>query len=181
MQLTHKVPIALAALLFAVAAVAEIATGRSRNPQDNDERARRAALVTLDEALARGDSVAALRAWQQAAEAARMNRGWSGLVEVGDARVRIEAATNGAVAAVPAARQVYLAALSRARAERSVDGTVRVAEAFSALGDRDVAEQVLRTAASLAARSRDNAAPLRVETARARLLEQSPAVTRVTF
>jgi hypothetical protein len=180
MQPTQKVPIALAALLFTLAAVAEIATGRNRNPQDDaEERTRRAALVSVDEALVHGDAAAALRAWQQAYEAARMNRGWRGLVEAGDARVRIETETQGAVA--PRARQVYLAALNRARAERSVDGLVRVAEGFSQLGDREVTERALRIAASLAGHSHDAAAPLRVETARSRLLESASSPTRATF
>ena len=182
MQQTQKVPIVLAVLLFILAAAAEIATGRSRlSQEDAVERARRAALLSVDEALARGDAAASLRAWQQAYEAARMNRGWRGLVEVGDAGVRIDAATKGVAVAAQPSRQVYLAALNRARAERSVDGVVRVAEGFARLGDREVAERVLQIAASLAVHSRDAVAPLRVETARGRLLESASSPTRATF
>ena len=178
----HKLPIVLAALLFILAAVAEIATGRSPIPQDNaTDQARRAALTIVDEALARGDAAGSLRAWQQAFEAARINRGWRALVEVGDARVRIGAETTGAVAAAARAREVYLAALSRARAEGSVDGALRVAEGFSRLGDREVTEQVLHIAALLAVRSQDSAAPKRVEIARGRLLQQPSALTQATF
>jgi hypothetical protein len=181
MQSPQKLPIVLAALLFILAAAAEIATGRSRLPQDDaTEQARRAALVTMEEALARGDAAASLRAWQQAFEAARMSRGWRGLVEVGDARMRIGAQTNG-TAAAPRARQLYLTALSRARAEGSVDGTLQVAEGFSRLGDREVTEQVLRVAASLAFRSQDSAAPTRVDLARERLLQQRSGLIRATF
>ena len=180
MQQTQKVPIVLAGLLFTLAAVAEIATGRGRLPQDDGaERARRAALVSVDEALARGDAAASVRAWQEAYEAARMNRGWRGLVEVGDARVRIETEAHGAVP--PRARRVYMVALNRARAERSVDGVVRVAEGFSQLGDREVTERALRIAASLAVGSHDAAAPTRVETARGRLLDSPSSPTRATF
>lgn len=182
MQQTQKVPIVLAGLLFTLAAVAEIATGRGRLPQDDaGERARRAALVSVNEALARGDAAASLRAWQQAYEAARMNRGWRGLVEVGDAGVRIEAEMKGAAATAPRARKVYLAALNRARAERSVDGAVRVAEGFSQLGDREVTERVLGIAASLAVHSHDASAPMRVEIARERLLDAASSPTRATF
>jgi hypothetical protein len=182
MQPPQKLPIVLAALLFMLAAIAEIATGRSRIPQDDaTEQARRAALTTMDEALMRGDAAASLRAWQQAFEAARMNRGWRGLVEVGDARVRIGAETNGTAVAAPRARQVYLTALGRARAENSVDGAVRVAEGFSRLGDREVTEQVLRIAASLAVRSQDRSAPRLVELARGRLLQPPSGLTRATF
>jgi hypothetical protein len=182
MQPLHKVPLVLAALAFALAAIAEIATGRSRLPQDDDaiEWTRRAALVTVDDALRRGDTTTALRAWQQAYEAARMTRGWRPLVEVADVRMRIGETTD-VVAASPRARQAYFAALSRARAERSVDGVVRVAEGFARLGDRDVTEHVLRIAASLATRSHDSAASTRVETARGRLLARPSSLSTATF
>jgi len=182
MQPSQKVPIVLAGLLFTLAAVAEIATGRGRLPQDDGaEHARRAALVSVEEALARGDAAGSLRAWQQAYEAARMNRGWRGLVEVGDAGVRIDAETRGTAVIAPRARQVYLAALNRARADRSVDGALRVANGFSQLGDREVTERVLTIAASLAVRSHDAAAPMRVETARGRLLASASTPPRALF
>lgn len=176
----QKAPLVLAAGLFILAGVAEMATGRSKNPQDDAaERMRGAALASVDEALARGDAAAALKAWQPAYEAARMKRGWRALVEAGDAAARIEAAAPGAAA--PRARRVYLAALDRARAERSLDGVVRVAEGFSRLGDREVTERVLRIAASLGRDTGDVAAPLRVERARGRLLEQPSGLTQATF
>lgn len=172
MQRRQKVPIVLAALLFVLAAIAEIATGRGSVATDADasERARQAALVSVDQALARQDVAAALRAWQVAYDVARQNRSWRGLVEAADAHVRIGAAANATTAAAPRAREIYLAALGRARAERSVEGAVRTAEGFAALGDREVADLALRIAASLASRGSDPAAPTRVETARARLL-----------
>jgi hypothetical protein len=179
MKPTPKVPIVLMAALFVLAAVAEMAMGRSRSPQDDDvQRVGRIALVSVDEALAHGDTAAALRAWQQAYEAARMNRGWRGLVEAADAGVRIEVEAPGTAA--PRARSMYLAALDRARAERSVEGTVRVAEGFSRLGDREVTDHVLRLAAFLAVHSGDIGAPTRVETARGRLLNRASSLTPVT-
>jgi len=148
MQPTQKAPIVLAAVLFILAAVAEMAMGRSRNPQDDRvERARVVALASVDEALAHGDTAAALQAWQRVYEAARLHRGWRGLVEAADAGVRIDSEARGAAA--PRARWIYLAALDRARAERSVEGMVRVADGFSRLGDRDASERVLRIAASV--------------------------------
>jgi hypothetical protein len=181
MQPLPKLPIVLAALLFILAAAAEMATGRMRIPQDDTSEQARHALVSVHEALARGDAAASLRAWQQAFEAARMNRSWRGLVEVADARVRIGAATDAVTVAAPRARQMYLTALTRARAEGSVDGALRVAEGFSRLGDREVTEQVLRIAASLAVRSQDTAAPRLVEVTRGRLLQQPAGLTRATF
>jgi len=62
MQPTQKAPIVLAAVLFILAAVAEMAMGRSRSPQDDRlERARVVALASVDEALAHGDRAAAHR------------------------------------------------------------------------------------------------------------------------
>jgi hypothetical protein len=183
MQRKQKVPIVLAALLFTLAAVAEIATGRSRPAAEGEasERTRRAVLVSVDDALARDDVAAALQAWQQAYALARRTRSWRGLVEAGDAHVRIGAAANASAAAAPRAREIYLAALGRARAERSVEGAVRAAEGFAALGDREVTELALRIAASLASRSSDAAESVRVEAARRRLLQRQSGLALTTF
>lgn len=180
MRKRTKVPIVLVALLFVLAAAAEVATSRGKPQSDHATRpTQRAALETVDQALARHDAAAALRAWQRAYEVARSQRGWRALVEAGDAAVRIDAAAPGTAA--PRARRAYLAAFDRARAERSMEGVVRVAEGFSQLGDREVTERVLRVAASLAQRSGDAAAPTSVEMARARLLERASGLTQTTF
>jgi hypothetical protein len=183
MQRTQKVPIILAALLFLLAAVAEIAVGRSPSPTEVAavEQARLAALARVEDALARQDVADALRAWQKAYAMARAGRSWRGLLDAADAHLRIAAVAGASAAAAPRAREIYMAALARARAERSVDGTVRAAEAFAALGDREVTELALRVAASLAARSRDTAAASRVETARARLLDRRTSLARITL
>ena len=49
------------------------------------------------------------------------------------------------------ARGLYLRALFQARAQSSLDGVLRVTEAFAGLGDADVVEQGLRVARQLAA------------------------------
>jgi hypothetical protein len=50
MRRKTKVPIVLAALLFLLAAVAEIAMSRSRGPQDDaEERQRRAVVLTVED------------------------------------------------------------------------------------------------------------------------------------
>jgi hypothetical protein len=183
MQRKRKVPIVLAALLFALAAVAEFTIARSRVASDGDagERTRQAALARVDQALARRDVASALKAWQDAYDAARRTRSWRGLVEAADAHLRIGADAGASAAAVPRAREIYLAALGRARAERSVDGVVRTAEAFAALGDREVTELALRIAASLAYRSKDPAAATRVEAAREQLLRPASGLALTTF
>jgi hypothetical protein len=52
------------------------------------------------------------------------------------------------------ARELYLAAVTRARADRSVEGVLRVAASFDALGDRAMAQQCVIIAEGLAG-SRD--------------------------
>jgi hypothetical protein len=49
------------------------------------------------------------------------------------------------------ARQAYLVALFRARHERSVEGVLRVADAFGALGDVEVVKRCQRVAHRLLA------------------------------
>jgi hypothetical protein len=56
-----------------------------------------------------------------------------------DAFVRIGHATGAPNGAKPNARQAYLIALTRARAQRSPDGVILVAEAFARLGDHEIA------------------------------------------
>jgi hypothetical protein len=93
----------------------------------------------------------AARVWQEARSAALRSGAWSALVEVGDASLRIgelAAARGGARAE---ARGLYLRALFQARAQGSLDGVLRVTEAFAGLGDQDVVERGLRVARQLAA------------------------------
>ena len=83
---------------------------------------------------------------------------------------------------LPEVRHAYLRALFCARDQRSVEGVLRVAEAFASLGDRDVADQVLVMASALAASSPTAPASERVRILRERLEQQdstfSPGVTR---
>jgi hypothetical protein len=110
-------------------------------------------LAAVDAALARGDVAGAERAWRQAYTAAVRTRGWYAYAEIGDAAVRIGDAAGDHAPYVARARESYLAALVRARADGSADGVTRACDAFAALGDRAVAEQcgIIRDAV----RSRD--------------------------
>jgi hypothetical protein len=110
-------------------------------------------LRVLDDALARGDVSAAVRAWHDANAAALASRRWDALVEVGDAFLEIGRATGTPSAAKPNARLAYMAALGRANASKSVDGILRIADAFEKLGDHEVSRQCLKLAKSLAARN----------------------------
>lgn len=135
-----------AAILFILLAVLEAMAGPA-NPRGSVQR--------VDDALAKGDLTAAERAWQDAYTAALGSRRWEGMLEAGDAARRIGEASGSGKAADARARQAYLTALWRARRAGSLDGVLRAAEAFSALGDREVVAQCLRIAERLAAERRD--------------------------
>ena len=117
----------------------------------------------VDEALDRRDIAAAVRAWHDAYVAARVGRRWEAMIEVGDAYLRIGEVSGIGSAARARARSLYLMALTRAEGQRSIDGVLRVADAFARLGDRDVVANVLRIASRLADRAGDPAASERVE------------------
>jgi hypothetical protein len=106
-------------------------------------------IAAVDEALSQGDVANAMKAWQPAHGAALRDRRWEGLVEVGDARLRIERAAGVERNGKEQARVVYLMALFRARDERSVPGLLRVATSFAALGDREVAERAVQLASKI--------------------------------
>lgn len=108
----------------------------------------RSALRAIDEALTRGDVTTAERTWPEAYSAALRSQRWEGLVAVGDARLRIDQAVGAG--SKTKARETYLAALFRARQEGSLDGVLRAAEVFEALGDTEAARQALRIAEAVA-------------------------------
>jgi hypothetical protein len=101
----------------------------------------------LDRALAEENVRAADRAWHAAYFAALGSRHWAGMVDVGDAALRLgqvaRARRDARVGklAEPRARDAYRLALARARDQQAPAGVLRAAEAFAALGDREAAEQ----------------------------------------
>ena len=117
-------------------------------PARERERAPRAELLSrrlaaMDDAL-RGDRPgAAMHDWQAAYGLALGLRRWDAMLSVGDAALRLEASTRDPVAHPgrfrAAARQAYLWALFQARSERSPEGIDRVAKAFAAIGDTEMA------------------------------------------
>jgi hypothetical protein len=127
---------------------------------------------TIDAALKAGDVSTAERAWREAYGAALRTRAWRPLVEVGDAAVRIGALDGRRSMHVGRARELYLAALIRARADRSAEGAIRVAESFHALGDPDLVEHCLVIAESLGAGA-DNPSIVRLRALSRRALDMS--------
>jgi hypothetical protein len=103
-------------------------------------------IADVDAALRARDLAGASAASTEAYRAALASRRWEGLVEAADAYRRIADAAGAPHVGVPRARELYLAALFRARDAGSVEGVVRVAQAFDSLGDRDAADQAIRTA-----------------------------------
>jgi hypothetical protein len=114
------------------------------------------------------------RAWHNAYVLA-LRGDWRTRVAVGDAALRLGDATPGPQTALARARRSYLAALFVARAERSPEGAIQVAEAFAALGDQEPAAQSLRVADALGAPA-DAALRVRRQALRERL-SRGPAIT----
>lgn len=163
-------------MVAGLAAVSSIAGARARSMDARDPE-RRAALVAMDEALARQDLPAATQAWRQARELALRSRDWRAPLEAADAELRLAAAADRVREARPTTRELLLVALFRARAERSVDGALRAAEGFARLGDHDAAGLALRIAESTAVSYGDGEERARVRVAGERVLRPA-AMTR---
>lgn len=135
-------------------------------------------LRRVEDALAQRNVSAAEMAWLDAYRAALKSRRWDGMLGVGEAYLRLGEATRGRKVSEARARELFLAALFRARAQGSLDGALRTTEAFAALGDREVVEQGLRIAEGLAAKSGDAQAFERVRAVARRLAPRSPEAQR---
>jgi hypothetical protein len=117
----------------------------------------------VDAALASHDLRTAREVVRDAYAAAVSSRRWEPLLRVGDAQWRVEEASGFATLGVASARANYLWALFRARDQRSLDGVLQAADAFSRLGDASVVRQALVVARDLA--GRDPAAHARIDIA----------------
>jgi hypothetical protein len=98
---------------------------------------------TLDEAIAARDLGRATREWRNAYSLALASRRWDAMADMGDAAVRIDAMGRRPgdypTGFRAEARQAYLRALFQARSQGARDGIERVAQAFAALGDTEMA------------------------------------------
>lgn len=158
-----------AAILFILLAVVEAMAGQLTPPASASAAAWMIHIGHIEDALAKRDLGGTERHWRDAYAGALASRRWEGMIEVGDTARRIGEVTGNRATADARARRTYLAALLRAREQKSLDGVLRAAEAFSALGDREVVAQCLRIAERLAAQSRDPQARERVSTLSERL------------
>ena len=119
-------------------------------------------LRAVGQALARCDMKAAARALEDADACALASGRWEGMIEVGDAFLRVAGISRAPRMLVARAHQNYLAALYCARQQRSIDGVLRTARGFGGLGDRDSVDQCLLIAEGMAKISGDQAARERV-------------------
>ena len=106
-------------------------------------------IALVDEALGRADLSRAIYEWREAYGAAVRSGRPEGLIAVGDRAIRIAEISSGSGYFLTEARYVYVHAALRARAERSRDTILGIAQQFDKLGDTERAEQVRRIAASV--------------------------------
>lgn len=165
----NRVVIALAVAVVVLTGTALWVSARyridPRAPADVAEAVWRDRLRALHASVAAGDGVAAIRAWHDAWQASVQSCRWDAEIAVGDAALLLGKVVTSYWVAMPDARQVYRAALIRARAQASFEGIVRAGQAFAALGDVEVAHAAFETASSLAvsAQQRDELARVRGE------------------
>jgi hypothetical protein len=168
-------PIAASTRVMSVAAhpTAPIAVLRAQLHDDQ--------LTAIDNALARRDVSAAVRAWHDAYSVALVSGGWQPLIDVGDAFLRIGDAAGTPGASKANARHVYMSALRRAQRMDDPNGVLAVASAFAGLGDDAVATQCAVLAERLATTAGDAVALERVRGFRARYDEQAVVATLDRF
>jgi len=115
-------------------------------------------LQLADAALTSGDARTAQVAWEQAYRIAMRTRTPRGLIQVGEAFLRIGEVSRDRHTAVAQARRIFLEALVQARARRDALGAAAAATAFARLGDRDVAARGFEMALTIARQHGDIAA-----------------------
>jgi hypothetical protein len=169
-NLDRAARVGLAALIALSVLVAGSAIVRAQGAETSSSASSLVeAIRAMDEALAKGDLRTALRAREDARLAALASTGWEGPVLLGDATLRLGRNSGLRGAMEPAARRAYVFALYRARRQESLEGVVRVTEAFVSLGDRDMARKACGIAGSLAASGREPEARERVRALENRL------------
>jgi hypothetical protein len=138
-----------AAMVVAIVLVAD-GTPAARVPMEDLEWARH--MREAEAALAAGDGQVAVARLRAAHRAAVRTGRWEALAEVGDAARRAGALTPPPPRAARTASRAYLAGLARAHEQRSVEGVLRAAQGFAALGDREMVEYCIGVAGRLAER-----------------------------
>ena len=140
-------------------------------------------LAQAEAKLNENDITGATYYGREAYAAAMRGHRADGLVEVGNFYRGLGTRTGVAVSTARA-RECYVTALLRARAERSTDGVLRAAEAFLSLGDEEMVQRGLRIAEQLAqrdvdSRARERVAMLAARAARAGAANEAPVAPSV--
>ena len=148
---TPLVAIGIGALVLMIVALAVVEVLVASVPPVQTPAGWSMSLERADEALREGDVAQAVAWWREARMEALRDRGWEGLIEVGDASRRLGMRGGFRSGGETLARDAYMTALLRARREQSLDGILRAATAFGELGDREVAAHALRIAERQAA------------------------------
>jgi hypothetical protein len=112
-------------------------------------------VAAVDRALDAHDVGLASRRWRDAYGLALRSRQWEPMLAAGEAALRVGHAAGPMSGFEAEARQCFLTALFRARAQQSLDGVLLAAEAFEGLGDVAVARGALRMADALTLATRD--------------------------
>jgi len=160
---TGRISVVLAVAVSVIAVGAAILDHRSSAAPIEPRVTWEQHVERVDAALASHDLRTAREVVRDAYAAAVMSRRWEPLLQVGDAQRRLEEASGFATLGNASARANYLFALFRARDQRSLDGVLQAAAAFSRLGDASVVRQALVVARDLA--GRDAVAHARVDIA----------------
>lgn len=150
----------MVALMLLVVIVSEGIAGHAVAAES--QIAWKAHLEKVEDAVSRNDLAQAVMLWREAYAAALRSRHWEGLLAVAEAYRRLGGLAGFGRASEAKARQIYLAALFRARQEGSLDGVLRVAEAFADLGDREIVDRCIAIARTVAVQARDARAEHRV-------------------
>jgi len=136
--------------LVTVAAV--VGSGCGVRPSDPETAFWDQYIRVMDAARLRGDFYAAEAARQNAYLAPLGSRRWDAMAAVGDASARLgEEFPRVRENLRPEVHRIYCAALLRARQQESLDGVLRVSEAFADLGARAEAREGLLVAAEMLA------------------------------
>jgi len=151
-DLLRRIVLCLLLAVAAVLAALEMTLARVGDPSAKEEAPWISPLRDMDDALARGDFSTATTARHKADLAALASPAWEGFLAVGDGALRLGEARGAGSGMEHEARRAYLSAMVRARNARSLEGTLRVTDAFARLGDRDMVEQGAHFARELAGR-----------------------------
>lgn len=106
-------------------------------------------IARVDDAIERSEMSRAIYEWREAYGAAVRSKGSEALMAVAERAIRIAEHSGGSGYFVNEARYIYLHAAGRARAERSRETILKIAEGFEKLGDTERAGQVRRIAEQL--------------------------------